>query len=337
MPNTRKKQTSLKQPALGHYAVFGASGMLGSHALRALANRQGIKVTAIHNTRPVRIQADNITCIQADLVHFEQCQAVLRDVDYALIFVGMLSTASVLARDPVTPILSTLRMTLNILEAIYKTNDVKHTVWISSTTAYPDKDQELDEDAVFDGQPPSPWHMLGWTIRYLEIVCQSLAERFNRKMAFTSLRSTMAYGEFDHFDEKIAHFLPSMIRRVVNRERPIEIWGDGNTTRDLIYAGDVIEAVWSALERPAGYEAFNIAYGQSFSVNEVLQKICAIDNFTDAEVAHVPGKPTSMAHRRFATAKARDVLNFKPSTFLEEGLRRTIAWYRTETDGTVRK
>jgi GDP-L-fucose synthase len=152
-------------------------------------------------------------------------------------------------------------------------------------------------------------------------------------MTVTALRPTLIFGEYDNFDDDTAHFLPAMIRRVVKRERPIEVWGDGSQTRDLVYAGDVVDAALRALRRESGFDAVNIAAGHSYSVIETLEKIIAIDGFADADIIFRRDRPSSIFHRSFSGTRALANYGFSPRTSLEEGLKRTITWYRAQSVG----
>ena len=181
---------------------------------------------------------------------------------------------------------------------------------------------------MMQGDPPGNWYALGWVFRYIETLCKSFAESFGRSMSISVLRPTLIYGEHDHFDTESAHFLPSMIRRVVARERPIEVWGDGLQKRDLVHAEDVVRASLLSLDHCNGFDVFNVASGQSHTVNEVLDAILRIDGFDDADIRHVNAGPTTLSERRFDGDKARRLLNFQPAIGLDAGLRRTIGWYR---------
>ncbi len=309
---------------------MGASGLMGSHALRALADRPGIEIRAVHHRRPVRVTAGNITTVCTDLSVPGHCAEAIGDSDYVLVFCGILAPSPVVAADPVAPAIANMRLAVNALETAHRAS-VRKCVWLSSTTGYPDIPGQIDEDRMFEGNPPGNWYALGWSMRFVETLCQAYGNHPNRPMPVIALRPTLAYGEFDHFEGDAAHFLPALIRRVVNRENPIEIWGDGTQTRNLIYAGDVAEAAILALSRLDRSEALNIGGAKSHSVNDVLGSIIALDGFDDARVVHVPGRPSILARREFNTQKAAEILGFQPATPLKEGLRRTIAWYRGET------
>ena len=307
--------------------VFGATGLAGSHALMRLKDVSGVTVRAVGNKRPLNVDGGNIEYVQADLSDPGQVAGLANGARYALMLAGVLATAPVLARDPVGPVLTNLRISTNCLEEAYRAG-VEKCVWLSSTTGYPDADDILQEDRMFEGDPPSGWAGIGWTTRYIEQLCRMFAEDLSRKMTVIALRPTMMYGEFDHFDDETAHFLPSMIRRVVQREVPIEVWGDGTQTRDTVYAGDVAKAIFAALIRIDGFDSFNVAEGKSHTVNEVLDMIVELDGYDDARIVHVNDRPSSAARRRFASEKAANIPGMSPRTPLNEGLQRTIQWYR---------
>lgn len=316
-------------PPKGCYAVLGASGLAGSHALKALRDVPGVDIRAVYHRCPPRIDGENIQVIQADLTVSDPCPEVFEGADYALIFAGILSASPVLAHDPVGPALTNLRIAVNCLEAAYRACVTK-CVWLSSTTGYPAEDGELSEDRMFQGDPPRNWFALGWMTRYVETVCRAFSEHFPRKMPVVALRPTMMYGEYDHFDEETAHFLPSLVRRVINREKPIEVWGTGEQTRDLVYAGDVVDAALAVIEKLDRFAAFNVASGESLSVNDILDRILELDQYSDAKIIHLPDKPTSISRRSFSNAMALEEIGFIPSTTLTQGLRKTIDWYRKE-------
>ena len=316
----------------GNYLVLGSTGLMGSHALLALRDKDGVQVRAVYNRRQPHIFGGNIAHVKATLLNRGACRRVMQAIDYVLMFAGILSTAPVIARDPVAPVMTNLLITSQSLEAAYYA-DIKKFVWLSSTTGYPPIEGKLHEDQMFEADPPDVYYPVGWMTRYLETQCRMYAEKLKRPMVTVTLRPTLAYGEYDDFRFETGHFLPAFIRRVVERQDPLEVWGTGEQARDLIYVGDVVEASLLALERIDRYETFNIAYGKSYTVNELLDKIIAIDNYVGAKVVHLTDRPTTVSKRLFDNRKAREELGFVPKTTIEDGIRRAIDWYRQTTFG----
>ncbi len=314
-------------PPAGRYVLLGATGLVGSHALEALAGRPGIAVRALGGRRLPPALAANVEPGRVDLRSPADAAAAVRGADYVLAFAGRVQSAPLLERDPVAPVVENLEMTARILEAARRAG-VRHLVWLSSTTGYPASEAELDEGAFFEGEPPDPWFLVGSATRYLETLARGIAERTGASTTYTALRPSLVYGEGDDFSLETGHFLPALVRRVVERQRPIELWGDGSEERDLIHARDVVDAALLALSRVEGFGAFNVVAGASHRVGDVLRLLLELDGYRDAEVAFRAGRPRTTAVRRFSGRRARERLGFEPRIGLEEGLRRTLRWFR---------
>jgi nucleoside-diphosphate-sugar epimerase len=113
----------------------------------------------------------------------------------------------------------------------------------------------------------------------------------------------------------------------VTKPGQIEISGQGNETRDFIYVKDVVRACFLALEKIDRYEAFNIAAGKSITINDLLGMIMRIEN-VNARVVHGQSRPQSEIRRAFDNKKAAELLGFTAETSIEEGLKKTIDWYK---------
>lgn len=311
----------------GKYVVLGASGLAGSHLLEKLANQKGVEVLAVSGKRVIRSHAKNIQPLHGDLTDKAFADKVIKAADYVFAFAGVVASSPVLAKDPIGAIQINLDITKTCLEAAW-TQQVRHCVWLSSTTGYPDFEGEITEEAFFEGDPPGNWFGLGWMTRYLERFAFHLSENVPNPIAITALRPSLIYGENDHFSDEQAHFLPALIRRVVMRETPLEVWGTGEQARDVVHGQDVAEAAFLSIKRPAGFRSYNIASGKSYSVNHILKQICEIDGFEDADIRYRLDKPQTLQKRSFAIEKAKAELEFEAKISLDEGLKRTISWYR---------
>jgi GDP-L-fucose synthase len=271
-----------------------------------------------------------VSSIQLDLRRAGALAEVVGGVDYVLCFAGRVLSAPVLAEDPVGPVLDQLHLGLAVLEACWRA-EVQKIVWLSSTTGYPDAEAVLEEDHMFDGDPPDVWYLVGWATRYLETFARGLARRSKSIAAFIALRPSLIYGEYDDFSSN-GHFVPALVRRVVERRQPIEVWGDGTARRDLIHAEDVVAAAFAALSVQTDAAAFNVCAGRSHSVAEVLARIVAIDGFEGAEIAYRADGPGTVRERRFSNRRAAALLDFTPRVGLDDGLERTIRWFRANRD-----
>ena len=321
---------SSAKPLPGKYVVFGASGLVGTHALRMLKDCEGVSVLAVSGRRKPLVKADNIENVQADLTNINICLELTKNCNFVLAFAGVVASAPVLARDPVIPIQNNLKIAVNCLEAAWR-NQVHHCVWLSSTTGYPDvQDENISENLMFEGDPPGNWFGLGWMTRYVEKFAQHISQNVEKPIAVTALRPSLIYGENDHFENENSHFLPALIRRVVSREKPLEVWGTGEQQRDVIHAQDVVRAALLSLKRKSNFAAYNIVFGESYNINHILSLICSIDCYDDAEIVHLLEKPQSLAKRSFCGDLAKQEIGFEAQVSLDEGLRRTLSWYHKE-------
>jgi GDP-L-fucose synthase len=132
----------------------------------------------------------------------------------------------------------------------------------------------------------------------------------------------------DDFEFATSHVIPALIRKSIERWKPIEVWGDGKEVRDAIYVDDMVEAMVLAAAKINKYEAINIGLGKGYSVRELLSLITELDGFEKADIKYDPSKPTMIPVRLIDTSKAESLLGFRASIDIREGLRRTIEWYR---------
>lgn len=318
-------------PALpaGRYLLTGATGLVGSHVLDLLLQAGVGQITATFHATPPSTSDPRCLWRRTDLSDAGACAEAIAGHDYVIHAAGYLAAGNVLARDPVTPIRRNLAVTGNVHEAAWRAG-VRRLVWFSSTTGYPAGIDDLSEEHMFQGNPPDGWYGLGWAHRFLETQSRMYAEKLSPAMDVIALRPSLIYGPRPVFDEQSAHFIYAFVRRVIERESPIVIWGDGSQARDMIHAHDVARASLHAMAHGSGHAAYNIAAGNLHSTREVLEMLLQIDGWTDADVrydaARGGGKPGG---KHFQTGRAARELSFQPQVALEDGLRALVAHQRT--------
>jgi len=310
----------------GNYLIAGAGGLMGTTALLRLSNLDGVKVRAVDLKEP-RVLGDNISYVRADLRNLDECKRAVKDIDYVFMFAAILSTAPVIAKNPVSHITSNIIMNAQMLEAAYFAG-VKKFLWLSSSTGYPLIEGVLKEENMFDADPPDVYFPVGWMSRYTEILCRTYATKLKKSMPTVILRPTTIYGEYEDFHFETSHVLPALVRKVVERQNPIEVWGTGENERDLIYADDVFNACLLALEKVDTFDVFNIGFGKEYSINELLKMILEIDNFQNAEIVYNASKPSTIAKRLIDLTKAKEILGFEAKTPIREGIARMIEEYK---------
>ena len=307
--------------------VAGGTGFLGG----ALCERflsQGASVRATYHNRPPRLAHKNLEWKCADLEQEEDCVSVVEDMELVVMCAASTSGAHEIVRRPLIHLTPNVVMNARMLEAAYIAG-VPRFLFLSSAAAYPPHgDVPLTEDLMFSDEPADVYYAAGWMKRYTEILCKTYATKLNPAMASVVIRPSNVYGPGDKFDWQRSHVTAAMIRRVVERQDPITIWGDGSARRDLIYIDDFVDGVCKALESARGHLTVNIAAGETRSVIEILKTAMEIDNSHDAEIKCDLTRPQTVDVLTLDTHYAQKAIGFSAQVSFREGIRRTIDWYR---------
>lgn len=307
--------------------VAGGTGFIGINLINRLLKGDCRIRATIHARTPVVLD-DQIEYAQADLTHMEDCQRVVEGMDYVFLCAANTSGAAVMAQTPLAHVTPNVVMNSQLLEAAYLAK-VRKFVFISSSAAYPPTaDRPVREDEMFGADPYEVYYSVGWMKRYTEILCKIYAQKIKNPMPILVLRPSNIYGPFDKFDLARSHVTTALIRKVVERQNPLEVWGTGNDVRDLIYIDDFLDGLLAAFLRNERYLAINLAYGQGYSVKQILQTILEVDGFAEADVHFDPSKPSTIAIRLVDTTMAKELIGFNPTIDLRSGLARTVRWYR---------
>jgi GDP-L-fucose synthase len=218
-------------------------------------------------------------------------------------------------------------MNAQMLQAAHDAG-VEKFIWLGSTTAYPPSgSRPVREEELLSGDPYPAYFFVGWEKRCMEILSRMYGERLGRPVVIV-LRATNIYGPNDDFDPQTSRVVAALIKKVVERQCPIEVWGRGDEVRDHIYVEDVVDAMLIACEKLDSYQAINIGSGVGYSVKELLRVILEADNYTDPAVTFDSSKPTMIPVRLIDISRARSILGFEPKTDLRTGIFRTIEWYK---------
>lgn len=307
--------------------IAGGGGFVGTNLVERLRSL-GCKITSSYHSKKPSILYDDVEYIKADFTQKVDVQKSLIDIDYAFLLSSCSSGAAAIHSNPMIHVTPNILINTLFLECCYESG-VKKVLYLSSTTGYPESgDEFLKESQMFEGEPYSKYYMTGWSKRFSEILCNMYSNKLHNKMPVVVLRPTNIYGPYDKFDFEKCHVLPSLIRKVIERQDPIEIWGNGEDERDFIFIDDMIEAIVVAMEKINTYDPVNIGYGKYYTVKELLDIIVQIDNYENAVVTFNLDKPTMIPKHRVSLDKSRDLLGFFPKIDLVSGIKRTIDFYR---------
>ena len=309
--------------------VAGGAGFVGINLInRLLLLEANIRAT-VHRRDPVILNG-KIEYIKCDLTKMADCERVVSGMDYVFLCAANSSGAAVMQFTPLVHVTPNIVMNSQMLEAAYYAR-VKKFVWISSCAAYPPSgDKPITEDELFDGEPYDKYYPVAWMKRYTEILCKMYSEKLANSMLTVILRPSNIFGPYDDFDFSTSHVMAALIRKVIERMDPLEVWGTGDDVRDWIYIEDFIDAMVLATGKIESYTPINIALGEGYSIKEVLQLILEIDGYNNADIQFNTSNPTMISSRLVDTSRAKAILGFEPKIGLGDGIQKTSNWYRSE-------
>ena len=142
------------------------------------------------------------------------------------------------------------------------------------------------------------------------------------------IKHANTYGVYDKFDLNKGHVLAATVRKVLEAKKEIEAWGDGSEARDLIYVQDVCDFIALAIEKQEKpYELFHVSAGYAVTIKELIEKIIKHSG-KDITVKWNPMKPTVKFTLALDHSKAKRLFGWEPKIDLDEGLRRSIEFYK---------
>jgi GDP-L-fucose synthase len=309
--------------------VAGAAGFIGTNLALALA-RRGARLRLTVHDKPLQADFPDAETVTADLRRPEDCAGAVQGVDYVFLCAAHTSGAAVIRTTPLVHITTNVLINTLMLEAAHKAG-VARFCFVSSGAAYPPTaDRPVREEEMFHGDPAEVYFPAGWMKRYAEVLCRTYAEKIASPMPTVVVRPSNVYGPYDKFDFAVSHVTAALIRRVVERHSPLEVWGTGNDVRDLVYVDDFIAGMLAAFGTDRPFLAVNICAGAGQTVRRILETILQVDGYHDADVRYDPSRPSTIPVRLMDNSLARTELGFEARTTLEDGLRRTIDWYRRQ-------
>jgi GDP-L-fucose synthase len=141
----------------------------------------------------------------------------------------------------------------------------------------------------------------------------------------------LLYGPGDNFDPASSHVIPALIRKCVEAqergENEIIVWGDGSPTREFLYVEDAAEGILLAAEKYNAAEPMNLGSGIEISIKDLVGMISALTGF-NGRLVWDESKPNGQPRRGLDISRAEKYIGFRAGTPFEEGLRRTIGWYK---------
>lgn len=305
--------------------VAGASGFIGTHLVPALVSRGAI-VRAVVHANPPRFPQDGVEVVQEDLTTVSGCRLAMQNTEIFVMAAANSSGAQVMADKPLTHLTPNVVMNALTLEAAHALGVSKY-CFISSNTVYPPGENPMSETDA-SGKFFPAYDVVADMKLFSERMAGFYQFKVPNPMGILIVRPANLYGPFDKFSPNESKVIPALIRRAVNREDPFVVWGDGRDVKDFLYISDFVEGLMAALELDSAYEVFNLASGESVSLQEIIPIILSKSGGKPVTVTFDESKPSMIPVRRISNDKARSDLRWRPVVSMTEGIERTVDWYR---------
>ncbi len=313
---------------MARFLVTGIAGFIGSALARALLARgeqvRGIDNFATGKREHIAEILPQIDFREVDLLDLPALCQACAGVDYVLHQAAIPSVPKSVA-DPVTSNRANVDGTLNLLQAA-RSAPVKRVVYAASSSAYGDTPTLPKHEGMIPN-PISPYAVSKLTG---EMYMRSFYRVYG--LETVSLRYFNIFGPRQDANSQYSAVLAKFITLMLGGKKPT-IFGDGEQSRDFTYIENCVEANLLACSVPAAEvagEVFNVAAGARFTLNqtvEILRKLTAYKG----DIRYTQERKGDIKHSLADISKARRRLGYEPKIGFEEGLRRTVEWYRTRS------
>jgi len=298
--------------------VTGGSGFLGSHVVNALEQRgAGDIFVPLHQDYDLRYQSAILD--------------LLNDARPTMIIHLAASVGGIGANraHPAEFFYDNLMMGTQLLHESWRAGVAKF-VAIGTVCAYPKYTPiPFREEDLWNGYPEETNAPYGLAKKMLLVQSEAYRQQYDYNSIF--LLPVNLYGPGDSFDLESSHVIPALIRKCLEAEQQghdeIVAWGDGSPTREFLYVEDAAEGIVLAAERYNRSEPVNLGSGYEISIKELLTTIARHTGYS-GQITWDTTKPNGQPRRALNTDRAWQYFEFRATTDFDEGLQKTVAWYR---------
>jgi nucleoside-diphosphate-sugar epimerase len=315
---------------MARFTVTGGAGFIGSHLAEELLRRgQTVRVVDNFSTgkrgnveaaaRAAGRTAADVELIEGDLADLDVARRAAQDADYILHQAAIPSVPRSV-KDPIASNRANVDGTLSILVAA-RDAGVTRLIFAGSSSEYGDT-PTLPKHEEMPTSPLSPYALQ-------KVVGEEYLRLFTRLYGLetVSIRYFNVFGPRQDPGSPYSGVISLFIKWLIAGERPT-IHGDGEQTRDFTYVANVVDGVLRACEAPgASGEAINVATESRISLNTLLGTLQRIVG-TNLEPIYGPARVGDVRDSQASIVKARRLLGYEPIVPFEEGLRRTVAWFK---------
>lgn len=313
-------------PTNAIFLITGVGGFIGSNLAEAIL-LLGYKVRGLDNfSTGLKRNVESLRAyssfefIEGDIRDYETCFRACEGIDYVL-HQAALGSVPRSMKEPLIYEDNNIKGTSNMMEAA-RQSDVKRFVYASSSSVYGDA-PKLPKKEGEEGNILSPYAL---TKKINEFYGKLYTETYN--LQCVGLRYFNVFGRRQDPDSQYAAVIPKFIRALKDN-RQVEIYGDGNQSRDFTYIDNVIEANLKAClaKKEACGRSYNIAYGERFTVNQMYNLMCE-QLGCQINPKYINERPGDIKHSLADISDAKELLGYSPEWDFTEGFKEAVNWYK---------
>lgn len=313
--------------------ITGIAGFIGSNLLDKLLQDKNNIIVGIDNLNNFydpnikrkniehNLENNNFKFYDIDLLNTKELNNLFEDYEIdSIVHLAGYGGVRPSIENPKLYIDNNIVATLNVLECM-KNYNIKKMVYASSSSVYGNSKENIFVETLNVSEPISPYAM---TKKACEELCYTYHKLYN--INIVALRFFTVYGKRQRPDLAISKFT-----RLILKEKPIPVFGDGNTMRDYTYVDDIVSGIISAMEyNKTSYEIINLGGGDPVSLNRMIETIEKVLG-KKAIIERMSMQKGDVDKTAADISKAKRLLNYNPSTSFEEGIDKFIQWFKNNT------
>ncbi|MCD6038624.1 MAG: fcl 2 [Gammaproteobacteria bacterium] len=300
--------------------VTGGTGLIGRPLVEFLLAR-GANVTIVSLDEPNRAPP-GVHFKKIDLREFSNCLEACKNQEIVFQLAGVKGSPAMTAKRPASFFVPTITFSINMMEAARRSG-VERFLFTSSVGVYAPA-EIFYEDDVWKTFPSPNDRFAGWAKRMGELQAEAYKIEYGWNK-ISIVRPANVYGAYDNFDPNNAMVIPSLIKRAMDGENPLTVWGDGSPIRDFIHAQDVAAGMLLAVEQGIN-EPINLGSGTGITIKKIAEVIAANVPNGPIDIVWDNTKPNGDAKRLMDMQRAYSY-GFKPKIPIEQGIIDTLHWY----------
>jgi len=264
-----------------------------------------------------------------DLCKWENCQKVVEKQDLIIHLAAHVGGIGLNREKPAELFYDNLMMGTQLIHAAYQSG-VEKFVCVGTICAYPKfTPVPFKEDDLWNGYPEETNAPYGIAKKALLVQLEAYRQQYGFNGIY--LLPVNMYGPEDNFDTRSSHVIPALIRKVHEAqkagEKIIQVWGDGSPTREFIYSEDAARGIVRGAQFYNESDPVNLGTNREITIKDLITIICELMGY-EGLLEWQTDQPNGQPRRCLDTSRARDRFGFEAEVGFEEGLKRTIEWYR---------